>query len=108
MGVQYIHRQTMANAMRYATPELSELESKIAQAAERALALELEIFTGLCARVLQDAAALTRAARALAELDVAAALAELATQRGDRERAVEGKGVAVRVDSGGGSDNQKK
>ncbi|MFC3675272.1 DNA mismatch repair protein MutS [Ferrovibrio xuzhouensis] len=82
MGVQYIHRQTMANAMRYATPELSELESKIAQAAERALALELEIFTGLCARVLQDAAALTRAARALAELDVAAALAELAMQRG--------------------------
>jgi len=82
MGVQYIHRQTMANAMRYSTPALAELESKIAQAGERALALELDIFDGLCARVLAQAQPVTRAAQALAGLDVTAALAELAVQRG--------------------------
>lgn len=81
MGQQYIHRQTMANAMRYATPELGELESKISQAADRALAMELEIFDRLCSEVLGCAQAITRAAAALAALDVASALAELAVQR---------------------------
>ncbi|WP_298728673.1 DNA mismatch repair protein MutS [uncultured Ferrovibrio sp.] len=81
MSVAFIHRQTMANAMRYSSPELSELESRIAQAAERALALELEIFEGLVAQVLANAQPITRAANALAELDVTAALAELAVQR---------------------------
>jgi DNA mismatch repair protein MutS len=81
MGQQYIHRQTMANAMRYATPELGELESRISQAADRALALELEIFERLCSEVLAQAQAITRAAGALAALDVSSALAELAVQR---------------------------
>lgn len=81
MGQQYIHRQTMANAMRYATPELGELESRISQAADRALAMELEIFDRLCSEVLGNAQAVTRAAAALAALDVASALAELAVQR---------------------------
>src|SRR5207244_3396819 len=40
LGADFIHRQTMAGAMRYTTGELAELESKIASAAERALALE--------------------------------------------------------------------
>ncbi|MFN4162936.1 MAG: DNA mismatch repair protein MutS [Ferrovibrio sp.] len=82
MGVQYIHRQTMANAVRYATPELSELESKIAQAADRALKLELEMFERLAGEVLARAEAINRAAQALAALDVTAALALLAVQRG--------------------------
>lgn len=81
MGAQYIHRQTMANAVRYATPELSELESKIAQAADRALKLELEMFERLAADVLARAEAITRAAQSLAALDVTAALALLAVQR---------------------------
>jgi DNA mismatch repair protein MutS len=81
MGQQYIHRQTMANAMRYATPELGELESKISQAADRALAMELEIFDRLCSDVLANAQPITRAAAALAALDVSSALAELAVQR---------------------------
>jgi DNA mismatch repair protein MutS len=81
MGQQYIHRQTMANAMRYATPELGELESKISQAADRALALELEIFERLCSEVLAQAQPITRAAGALAALDVSSALADLAVQR---------------------------
>lgn len=81
MGAQYIHRQTMANAVRYATPELSELESKIAQAADRALKLELEMFERLAADVLARAEAITHAAQSLAALDVTAALALLAVQR---------------------------
>ena len=81
MGAEFIHRQTMANAMRYSTPELSELEARIAQAAERAIALELEIFDGLLRQVLDAAQPITEAANALAALDVTAALAELAVQR---------------------------
>ena len=41
----FIHRQTLANVMRFATPELAELEARITTAADRALALELEIFS---------------------------------------------------------------
>lgn len=81
MGQQYIHRQTMANAVRYATPELGELEAKIAQAGDRAIKIELDIFDKLCSAVLGNAQVVTKAAQALAALDVAAALAQLAIQR---------------------------
>ena len=47
----FIHRQTMANAVRFSTVELGELEAKIASAADRALAMEIEIFTGFRERV---------------------------------------------------------
>ena len=40
----FIHRQTLANVVRFSTPELAELEARITQAADRALQLELEIF----------------------------------------------------------------
>jgi DNA mismatch repair protein MutS len=75
---RFIHRQTMASAMRFTTRELSELESKIASAAERAVAMELEFFDDLVAEVKGRAIEIGRAATALARLDVAAALAELA------------------------------
>ncbi len=74
----FIHRQTLASAMRFSTVELSELEQKIASAAERALALELQMFQDLVGEVLQRAEEIATAARALAVLDVATALAELA------------------------------
>jgi len=77
----FVHRQSMANAMRFTTAELSELESKIAQAAGKALALELQVFDGLCAEVLTKTEEIARLAGALAGLDVASSLAELA----DRE-----------------------
>ena len=75
-----IHRQTMANAVRFTTVELSELDDKISRAGERALAIELELFETLVARVLESAEAVAETARALAQLDVAAALAELAVR----------------------------
>src|SRR5690606_33972307 len=77
----FIHRQTLASAMRFSTVELSELEQKIASAAERALALELQLIQDLVNEVLQRAEEIGRAARALAALDVATALAELAVNR---------------------------
>ena len=77
----FIHRQTMANAMRFTTVELSELERKIASAAERALALELELFGDLVTEATARAEEIARAARALAEIDLTAALAELAEER---------------------------
>ena len=47
---RFIHRQTMASAMRFTTTELAELETKIANAADRALAIELAVFERLAAR----------------------------------------------------------
>ena len=74
----YIHRQTMAGAVRFNTTELAELDSKISRAADQALARELQIFDDLSAEVTSNWAAISLAARALAVLDVSAALAHLA------------------------------
>jgi DNA mismatch repair protein MutS len=68
----------MANAMRFTTVELGDLESRIAAAADKALALEQAVFGALVAAVAEAAGPIARAANALADLDVAAAWAELA------------------------------
>lgn len=75
---RFIHRQTMANAARYTTTELIELAGKIQGAAERSLALELQLLDDLIKEVVAHAAGIAACARALAGLDVATALAELA------------------------------
>jgi DNA mismatch repair protein MutS len=77
----FIHRQTMANAMRFTTTELAELEGRIARAHEAALELELSIFATLRQAVLSLTTTLRDLADALAELDVFAALAHLAATR---------------------------
>jgi DNA mismatch repair protein MutS len=77
---RFVHRQTMANAARYTTTELIELSGKIQGAAERALALELELLADLIGEIVARATPIAAAARALAGLDVAAALAELAVE----------------------------
>ncbi|MFM8746255.1 MAG: DNA mismatch repair protein MutS [Aestuariivirga sp.] len=77
----FIHRQTVANAMRFVTTELASLDQRIAAAAEKALALEQEIFTGLCAQVIARRNLLSNLADAVARLDAAAALAEVAARR---------------------------
>ncbi|HVA34675.1 MAG TPA: DNA mismatch repair protein MutS [Stellaceae bacterium] len=81
LGPQYIHRQTLASSMRYATTELAELESKIASAADKALALELKLFGDLVGEACARAEMIQRAAAALAGLDVAASHAQLAVER---------------------------
>ncbi len=67
----FIHRQTLANAVRFSTPELAELEAKIAQAGERALALELAIFSRFSEALQVHAETVRTQAAALARLDVA-------------------------------------
>ncbi|WP_373413434.1 DNA mismatch repair protein MutS [Ensifer aridi] len=78
---RFIHRQTMANAMRFTTTELAELETKIANAADRALALELEAFEAMTREVVAHAEAIKAAALALATIDVSAGLAVLAEEQ---------------------------
>lgn len=77
----FIHRQTMANAVRFSTVGLSELEQKIARAADQALALELSLFDDLLGEVLGRMDDIAVTARAVARLDVASALAHLARER---------------------------
>ncbi len=77
----FIHRQTLANAMRFTTAELAELEGRIARAHEAALEIEAAIFERLSSAVLAQTDALRAVADALAELDVTAALAHLAATR---------------------------
>jgi DNA mismatch repair protein MutS len=74
----FIHRQTMASAVRFTTVELGELEQKLSSAADKALAVELALFRDLVGEVTAHADAIALAATAIARLDVASALAELA------------------------------
>jgi len=81
LNATFIHRQTLAGQVRFTTTELGELEAKIASAADRALGLELDIFERLCASVIAEGDAIKDCAEALARLDVAGALAQLAAER---------------------------
>ncbi len=74
----YIRKQTMANAERFITPELKEYENKIVGAQERAAALEYDLFLEIRAAATALTAAIQETARAIARLDVLAALAERA------------------------------
>jgi DNA mismatch repair protein MutS len=78
LNASFIHRQTLAGQVRFTTSELGEIEARIANAGDRALGLELEIFERLSAMVLAASDDLRAAAHAFALLDVATALAKLA------------------------------
>ena len=81
LNATFIHRQTLAGQVRFTTTELGELEAKIANAADRALGMELEAFERLSASVIAASVDIKAAGEALALLDVASALAELAVER---------------------------
>ena len=74
----YQRKQTIAGGERFTTPALKEYEAKVLGADERILERELEIFEGLRTRVAAEAARIQDTSRALATLDVLAALAETA------------------------------
>jgi DNA mismatch repair protein MutS len=78
LNATFIHRQTLAGQIRFTTSELGEIEAKIANAGDRALGLELEIFERLCTLAIAASDDLRAAAHAFAILDVAIALAKLA------------------------------
>jgi DNA mismatch repair protein MutS len=91
----FIHRQTMIDAMRFSTSELAELEGKIAAAGEGALARESAIFDELAAAVMAQAGEIADCAGALAAIDVAAGLAELAAARDWTRPVIETSGAFV-------------
>jgi DNA mismatch repair protein MutS len=95
----FIHRQTMADAMRFSTTALNEIEAKIASAADRAIALELSIFDDLAGAALAATDALKAASDAIAVIDVAAALAEIAVMR-DWVRPTIDESVAFKIEGG--------
>jgi DNA mismatch repair protein MutS len=78
LNATFIHRQSLAGQIRFTTAELGEIEARIANAGDRALGLELEIFERLCALAMAASDDLRAAAQAFAMLDVATALAKLA------------------------------
>jgi DNA mismatch repair protein MutS len=95
----FIHRQTLANQVRFTTVELADLDARIARAADQALALEVAMFERWRAAACELAAEVQAAAEGLARLDVATALAEWAADVGaarpvvDRSLAFEARGA---------------
>ncbi len=75
----FIHRQTTANQVRFTTVELSELETKILNAGNRALEIEKRLYSSLKDAILEKSAQVAGASKGLAEFDLAAAMAELAS-----------------------------
>ncbi len=75
----FIHRQTTANQIRFTTVELSELERRILNAGSEAIEIEKRLYATLTGAILDQQPALNALATGLAELDLATALADLAT-----------------------------
>jgi DNA mismatch repair protein MutS len=78
----WIRKQTLSNAERFVTPELKEMEARVARAHEDALQLEREIYNALLQRLADGAERLAGTARALAQLDLFVTLAETACANG--------------------------
>ncbi|HZO45769.1 MAG TPA: DNA mismatch repair protein MutS [Xanthobacteraceae bacterium] len=95
LNATFIHRQTLAGQVRFTTTDLGALEAKIASAADRALGIELETFDRLAAQVIAAADPIKEAADALASLDVASALAQLAVEQSYVRPEVDGSLVFV-------------
>ena len=74
----FIHRQTMASAVRFTTPDLAQMERDMASATDKALGIEKEIFDQLCDSINTLSSEIGVVARGLAALDVASSLAQLA------------------------------
>jgi DNA mismatch repair protein MutS len=78
----YVRKQTLTNGERYVTPELRELELAISTAQGRQERLEQQLFDALLERLAAEVERLITAANAVAEIDVLAALAQCAAERG--------------------------
>ncbi len=74
----FIHRQTTANQVRFSTVELSDIETKILNAASHSLEIEKQTFKNLCGSILQYGQCITDIADYLSEIDLTIALSVLA------------------------------
>lgn len=95
----FIHRQSVLNAARFTTVELTELENNIRGAAEKSLAMELELYDELVKEIIIASDNISRTAKALAELDVGAGLADLAVEN-DYTRPKLDNSLAFEVEEG--------
>lgn len=96
---EYIRKQTIANGERYITPDLKEYETLVLNADERRLEIEQNLFGEVCAQIGSHGPQLLALAHALAELDVYAALAEVALLR-RYVRPVVDEGQAIEISAG--------
>jgi len=95
----YERKQTLANAERYTTPELKELESKVLSAEDKILTLEREVFSQVRSFAAAQAQRIRQAAAAVAEIDVTAALAHVAVENRYRRPKFSSSGE-MRIDAG--------
>ncbi len=79
---EYIRKQTLVNAERFITPEMKEYETLVLNAEDRIREIETRIFRQVCQQIASASPKLLSTARALAELDTLASLAEVAAQGG--------------------------
>lgn len=89
LSERFIHRQTTAGQVRFTTVDLSEMETRILNAGNHALEIEKRHFEALRTAVLAESGPVGAAARALAEVDLAAAWADLAAEEGWAEPVVD-------------------
>ena len=106
----YIRKQTVAGGERFITPALKEYEDKVLSADERIVVRELELFEALCRRIAAEAVRILDTARAVAALDVLAALGDAAVAAnftkpflhdGDEFQATDARHVVVERHLGG-------
>ncbi len=77
----YIRKQTLANAERYITQELKELEEKILTANDKLFKLEVEVFRSIIEKIAEDKLLISKAAEVVAELDIFSSLGKLAREK---------------------------
>jgi DNA mismatch repair protein MutS len=77
LSESFKHRQTTANQLRFTTPRLTEMESRILNAGGRAIEIEKRLYGSLKAAILEKSGEIAQAARGLAEIDLVTALADL-------------------------------
>jgi len=103
---EYERRQTLTNAERFTTPELRDWEKKVLGAEERIIQLEAELFNDVCRQVAAATKRIQATARAFANLDALASLAETAVRRrfvkpvmhdGDEVEIVQGRHPMIEV-----------
>ena len=97
--LDYIRKQTLANAERFITPDLKELEEKIVGAEEKAIAIELRLYDELLAAVGQVSPAILATARAVGDIDALSSLATVAV-RNRFVRAQISEDAEIEIDDG--------
>ena len=95
----YIRRQTLTNAERYIVPELKEYESRVLNAREQMAGEEEAVYRRVCSQIAESAAHVSRAAAAVAQVDVFCGLAQAAVDNGYVRPAVD-NGPEIRIREG--------